>query len=125
PRRSSDLLSQELTLVSGENGHFRLLDGDDNVLVQSQVGQAYDQDGIKLQVEVLQANPGTRFSIVRDPRLTSILKYQKVLDVSERGKESGMIGLALESTVPAEAIQILNEIARLYVRQNVERTSAE
>lgn len=120
-----ELLSQELTLVNGENGHFTLLDEDDNVLVQSQVGQAYDQDGIKLQVEVLQANPGTTFNIVRDPRLTSILAYQKVLDVAERGKESGMIGLALESEEPAEAIQILNEIAKLYVRQNVERTSAE
>ncbi|MFW0755457.1 polysaccharide biosynthesis tyrosine autokinase [Pseudomonas sp. H11T01] len=119
------LMSKQLTLVSGESGHFTLLDEDDNVLVQSQVGQAYDQDGIKLQVEVLQANPGTRFNIVRDPRMTSILQYQKVLDVTERGKESGMIGLALESTVPAEAIQILNEIAKLYVRQNVERTSAE
>src|SRR5207253_8237832 len=58
------LLSKELTLVSGENGRFTLLDDDDNILAQSQVGQAYDQDGIKLQVEVLQANPGTRFSIV-------------------------------------------------------------
>lgn len=120
-----ELLSKQLTLVSGENGHFTLLDEDDNVLVQSQVGQAYDQDGIKLQVEVLQANPGTTFSIARDPRLTSILAYQKLLDVAERGKESGMIGLALESEKPAEAIQILNEIAKLYVRQNVERTSAE
>ncbi|WP_324746166.1 polysaccharide biosynthesis tyrosine autokinase [Pseudomonas veronii] len=120
-----ELLSQPLTLVSGENGHFTLLDKNDNVLVQSKVGQAYEQDGIKLQVEVLQANPGTTFKIVRDPRLTSILKYQTALDVAERGKESGMIGLALESTVPANAIQILNEIAKLYVRQNVDRTSAE
>ncbi|MDR6608799.1 polysaccharide biosynthesis tyrosine autokinase [Pseudomonas synxantha] len=120
-----ELLSKTLTLVTGENDHFTLLDEDDNVLVQSQVGQAYDQDGIKLQVEVLQANPGTTFNIVRDPRLTSILKYQKVLDVAERGKESGIIGLSLESEEPAEAIQILNEIAKFYVRQNVERTSAE
>jgi tyrosine-protein kinase Etk/Wzc len=120
-----ELLSQELTLVTGENGHFTLLDKDDNVLIQSQVGQAYDQDGIKLQVDALQANPGTTFNIVRAPRLTTILKYQAALDVVERGKESGMIGLALENTVPADAIQILNEIAKLYVRQNVERTSAE
>lgn len=120
-----ELLGKELTLVSGEAGSFTLLDEDDNLLAKSHVGQAYDQDGIKLRIEALQAHPGTTFSIVRVRRLTSILNYQKVLDVAERGKESGMIGLALESTVPAKAIQILNEIARLYVRQNIERTSAE
>ena len=36
-----------------------------------------------------------------------------------------MIGLALESTEPDQAIKILNQIAAIYVRQNVERTSAE
>ena len=120
-----ELLDEELTLVTGEAGNYTLLDEDDNLLVKGQVGQAYDQNGIKLLVDALQANPGTTFSIVRVRRLTSILNYQQVLDVAERGKESGMIGLALESTDPAKAIQILNEIAKLYVRQNIERTSAE
>ncbi|MFD2883344.1 hypothetical protein ACFS4T_12965 [Pseudomonas lini] len=73
----------------------------------------------------MQANPGTRFRIIRNSRLTSILDYQEDLDVTERGKESGMIGLALESTDPNQAIKTLNEIAAIYVRQNVERTSAE
>ena len=74
---------------------------------------------------MLHANPGAQFSVVRSPRLTSILRYQKLLDVAERGKESGIIGLALESTRPEAAIQVLNEVARIYVRQNIERTSAE
>ncbi|UXL40475.1 polysaccharide biosynthesis tyrosine autokinase [Pseudomonas fragi] len=120
-----ELLGKELTLVSGDAGSFTLLDENGNLLAKSQVGQIYNQNGIKLQVEALQANPGTTFSVTRYPRLTSILNFQKVLDVAERGKESGMIGLALESTTPAKAIQILNEIARLYVQQNIERTSAE
>ncbi|AMB85433.1 tyrosine protein kinase [Pseudomonas agarici] len=120
-----ELLDKELTLVAGETGSYTLLDEDDHLLVKGQVGQVYDQNGIKLLVEALQANPGTTFSIVRIRRLTSILNYQQALDVAERGKESGMIGLALESTDPAKAIQILNEIAKLYVRQNIERTSAE
>ena len=36
-----------------------------------------------------------------------------------------MIAMALEDNDPATAIQTLNEIARLYVHQNIERTSAE
>ncbi len=62
---------------------------------------------------------------MRKPRLTSILDYQEALDVTERGKESGIIGLALESTEPELAVKILNKISALYVEQNVQRTSAE
>ncbi|ALE88459.1 polysaccharide biosynthesis tyrosine autokinase [Pseudomonas versuta] len=120
-----ELLGEELSLVTGEAGSFSLFDEDNNLLIKGQVGQSYSQNGISIQVEVLKANPGTTFSVTRYPRLTTILRYQKVLDVSERGKESGMIGIALESEEPDIAINTLNEIARLYVQQNIERTSAE
>ncbi len=120
-----ELLGKELTLVSGEPGSFTLLDDKDNVLVKGQVGNAIKDNGVALQIEALHANPGTTFSLVRHPRLTTILNYQQALEVAERGKESGMVGLALESTDPSKSIQILNEIARLYVQQNIERTSAE
>lgn len=120
-----ELLGKPLTLVSAGSGTFRLLDDDDNLLVQGNVGQDVNEHGIKLQIEALRANPGTKFTIARNPRLNTVMNYQKALDVAERGKESGMIGLALEDKNPAVAIRTLNEIARLYVLQNVERTSAE
>ena len=119
------LLGKQLTLVSGEAETFTLLDDDDNLLVKGQVGDSVKENGITIQVETLQARPGTTFSVTRSPRLSTILNYQQVLDVAERGKESGMIGMALESTEPETAINTLNEIARLYVQQNIERTSAE
>ncbi len=121
----AELLGKQLTLVSGEPGTFTLLDDDDNLLVKGQVGKAIDENGVKLLVEKLRANPGMTFSVFRQPRLSTILGYQTSLDISERGKESGMIGMALEDTDPAAAIKTLNEIARLYVQQNIERTSAE
>ncbi|WP_371369240.1 polysaccharide biosynthesis tyrosine autokinase [Pseudomonas sp. QL9] len=119
------LLEKDLTLIAGENGGFTLLDDDDNVLVEGKVGQAYDQNGVKLQVEKLQANPGTHFNVVRERRLTTILDYQDNLNVSETGKESGIISLSLENDEPDRALQVLDEISKLYVRQNVERASAE
>lgn len=121
----SELLGKELTLVNGDAGSFTLLDDDGDLLVEGKIGDVIEGNGIKLQVEELHANPGTTFNVTRYPRLTSILNYQKALDVAERGKESGMIGLALESSTPTKAILILNEIARLYVQQNIDRTSAE
>ncbi|WPN56136.1 polysaccharide biosynthesis tyrosine autokinase [Pseudomonas sp. P9_31] len=120
-----DKLAKKLTFIAGENGTFQLFDESDELLVEGQVGEVVDQRGVKLLVEELRANPGTRFRIVRKPRLTSILDYQEALDVIERGKESGIIGLALESTEPELAVKILNKISELYVEQNVQRTSAE
>ncbi|MGC6370838.1 polysaccharide biosynthesis tyrosine autokinase [Pseudomonas sp. K2I15] len=118
-------LGKKLTLTVGENSQFTLVDEDDQVLAAGQTGQLFEQNGVAFQIEELRARPGTRFQVIRNARLTSILDYQENLDVVERGKESGMIGLALESTDPDQAIKILNQIAAIYVRQNVERTSAE
>ncbi|MBK5438196.1 polysaccharide biosynthesis tyrosine autokinase [Pseudomonas sp. TH32] len=118
-------LGKKLTLTVGDNAHYTLVDEDDQVLAAGEVGQPFEQNGVAFQIEALRAKPGTRFRVIRNARLTSILDYQESLDVVERGKESGMIGLALESTDPDQAIKILNQIAAIYVRQNVERTSAE
>ena len=118
-------LAKKLTFIASSNREFKLFDEDDELLVQGRVGEFIEQNGVKIFVEALRANVGTRFSIVRKPRLTSILDYQEALDVTERGKESGIIGLALESTDPELAVKILNKISTLYVEQNVQRTSAE
>jgi len=120
-----ELLGKKLTLVAGEQQRFQLLDDNDNLLVEGVAGEAFAQDGVEGQIERLQANPGTRFEVVRNPRIVTIQGYQDALDISEQGKESGIIRLALASADAAEAVKILNKIAALYVDQNVRRTSAE
>jgi tyrosine-protein kinase Etk/Wzc len=119
------LLGKKLTLVAGDGGHYALLDEDSNLLIEGERGQAVEQRGIKFQIDEMRANPGTKFSIIRNPRLNSILEYQDSLDVLERGKESGILNLSLESKDARKSVKILNTIADLYVRQNVQRTSAE
>ncbi|WP_440973011.1 polysaccharide biosynthesis tyrosine autokinase [Pseudomonas koreensis] len=120
-----ELLGKKLTLVVGEQQRFQLLDDNDNLLVEGVAGEAFSQDGVEGLIERLQANPGTRFEVVRNPRIVTIQGYQDALDISEQGKESGIIRLALASADAAEAVKILNKIAALYVDQNVRRTSAE
>lgn len=120
-----ELLGKKLTLIAGEQQHFQLLDDNDNLLVEGVAGKAFAQDGVEGLIERLQANPGARFEVVRNPRIVTIQGYQDALDISEQGKESGIIRLALASADAAEAVKILNKIAALYVDQNVRRTSAE
>ncbi|MBC3778713.1 polysaccharide biosynthesis tyrosine autokinase [Pseudomonas sp. SWRI99] len=120
-----DLLGKKLTLIAGEQQRFQLFDENDNLLVEGVAGEAFTNDGVEGQIAQLAANPGTRFQVVRNPRIVTIQGYQDALDISEQGKESGIIRLALASSDAAEAVKILNKIAALYVEQNVRRTSAE
>ncbi|MCU0092266.1 polysaccharide biosynthesis tyrosine autokinase [Pseudomonas koreensis] len=120
-----ELLGKKLTLIAGEQHRFQLLDDNDNLLVDGVAGETFAQDGVEGQITQLLANPGTRFEVVRYPRIVTIQGYQDALDISEQGKESGIIRLALASSDAAEAVKILNKIASLYVDQNVRRTSAE
>ncbi|MDR6161286.1 polysaccharide biosynthesis tyrosine autokinase [Pseudomonas fluorescens] len=120
-----DLLGKKLTLIAGEQQRFQLFDENDNLLAEGVAGEAFANDGVEGQIAQLAANPGTRFQVVRNPRIVTIQGYQDALDISEQGKESGIIRLALASSDAGEAVKILNKIASLYVEQNVRRTSAE
>lgn len=120
-----DLLGKKLTLIAGEQQRFQLFGENDNLLAEGVAGEAFVNDGVEGQIARLSANPGTRFQVVRNPRIVTIQGYQDALDISEQGKESGIIRLALASSDAAEAVKILNKIASLYVEQNVRRTSAE
>ncbi|MFC6335279.1 polysaccharide biosynthesis tyrosine autokinase [Pseudomonas sp. CCM 7891] len=120
-----ELLGKKLTLVAAEQHRFELFDDNDNLLVKGVVGEGFAQNGVEGLIANMAANPGTRFEVVHNPRIVTILNYQDALDVSEQGKESGIIRLALASTDYALAVKILNKVSTLYVQQNVERTSAE
>ncbi|VVO89685.1 Tyrosine-protein kinase etk [Pseudomonas fluorescens] len=118
-------LGKALTLRAEGNGAFTLLNDHDEVLMNGQVGDKLEQNGFRLQVATLNANAGALFRVVKQRRLNSILRYQEDVLAAERGKESGIVALALESEDPALAKKVLDEITRLYVLQNVQRNSAE
>jgi len=119
------LLGKKLTLVAGDSGQYRLLDSDGMLLLKGQAGELAAAGGISLKIDTLQAHPGTEFTLARNRALVTQLDYQTKLKVVEAGKDSGIVYLSLEDSDPAQANQVLNEISRLYVRQNLERTSAE
>ena len=120
-----ELLGKKLTLIAGEQKHFQLFDDNDRLLAEGVAGQSFAQNGVEGLINNLAANAGTEFEVVRNPRIVAILNYQTILDVSEQGKESGIIRLALASSDYRQAVMILNKVATLYVQQNVQRTSAE
>jgi tyrosine-protein kinase Etk/Wzc len=80
---------------------------------------------ISLTVKALAGNPGAQFILVRRSRLQTIEALQSRLNLSEKGRQSGVIDATLQSADPMQLTSILNEIAHVYVRQNVERKAAE
>ncbi|WP_296262374.1 MULTISPECIES: polysaccharide biosynthesis tyrosine autokinase [unclassified Pseudomonas] len=119
------LLGDKLTMVVDTPETFSLYDEDHNKLLSGPVGQTVEGSGVKIQVAALNGRPGTEFTVTRQRTLTSALDYQDRLKIIEAGKDSGIVYLSIQDADPILAKRILNEVSRLYVRQNVERSSAE
>lgn len=113
------------TLIAKEGGKFELLGPNDDLILEGRVGHQATAGDYSLFITNLHARPGTQFKIIRKHRLSTILQYQAALATEEKARESGIIELALENKDPALAKKIVNVIAEAYLRQNVERQSAE
>lgn len=120
------LIDEPLTLVVGDDPSRFVLQGPDgDTLLEGTVGTEAEGNGVKLQVAALRANPGTRFEVTRLRRLDVVAGYQQAVKASEQGKDSGILRLNFEDTDPVFAEAFLQQVAAAYVRQNVERNSAE
>ncbi|MCD7099316.1 polysaccharide biosynthesis tyrosine autokinase [Stenotrophomonas sp. MMGLT7] len=120
------LIESELTLRAGDQpGSYELHDADGELLLKGQVGQPVQGKGVTLQVAELKANPGTRFHVTKLRRLNIVSDLQQQVQASESGKESGILSLSYQNADPALAQTFLQHVAQAYVRQNVDRNSAE
>lgn len=120
-----NLMGTPLTLTAGESGSFAVYDEDGHQLVRGQIGADATANGVRIRISELHARAGTVFSVQRLRRLDTVLEYQTQLQVGERGKDSGILNLSLDGPNPEKITQVLDEIGRQFVRQNIERTSAE
>lgn len=85
----------------------------------------WQEQPLGLFVRSANGEVGQRFKLVRMNRGSAINKLASNLTLSEKGKGSGIIELTLKDPSREQAVLILNQVANNYVRQNVERKSAE
>jgi tyrosine-protein kinase Etk/Wzc len=119
------LLGEPLTLVAGEAGRYDLFGPDAEPLLSGNVGQAAATGPVSLYVSELRARPGTRFLVLRRVRDVVIQELQESLRVAEKGKKTGILSVSLDGPDRALAAATLDSLSAAYVRQNVERKSAE
>jgi tyrosine-protein kinase Etk/Wzc len=121
------------TLIAGEPGSYRLLDGSGELLLAGRVeeqakAELADGGELVLFVSELRARPGTRFTVMRQTRLTAIERLRGRLQLNQVDSShgySGLLNIGLVWPDPVEAAKIVNEIANIYVRLSVERKSAQ
>ncbi|HEY4292292.1 polysaccharide biosynthesis tyrosine autokinase [Luteibacter sp.] len=119
------LMGKKLELRAEDGNRYALYDNNDKRILEGSAGQLVHGAGATMQVKQLIANPGTRFDVVVQPSLSTIGKLQGDVMALEQGNDSGIIGLTYNNADPDLAQQVLAHITSAYVRQNVERNSAE
>ncbi|MCG7538916.1 polysaccharide biosynthesis tyrosine autokinase [Pseudoalteromonas sp. OF7H-1] len=121
----SSAIGTSFILQARADESFALLTSDGDEVLAGKVGEEVKQGQFELTIKTLIARPETEFSIVKRNRLQTILDLQSAISASEKGKDSGIINLALQSASPEYAEKVLDKVAGIYVRRNVERNSAE
>ena len=117
--------TRKLELRAEDDHRFSLYDDDGKRILDGKIGERVSAKGVTIQVRQLTAHAGTRFDVVVQPKLTTIGHLQTDVVALEQGTDSGIIGLTYNNTDPDLAQRVLDHITTAYVRQNVERNSAE
>ncbi len=124
----AELLGTELKLVATETGYDLYTENND-LLVSGPADQThtflYNGEPGRVNIASLQAKPGARFTVVSTSRQAKINQLQNQLQVSEKGKQSGMLAVTLEGPNRRLITEILNTLGNVYVKQNIDRKAAE
>ncbi len=123
----AELENKPFTLTAGERGRWTLESEENDLRLTGRVGETVKANSafgpLQVRIDALQASPGTEFRILREPRLLTIEKLQRDIDIREKGRQSGIIEVSLEDREPKRATAILKEVVAQYLLQNEERRS--
>ncbi len=123
-----DLEGVPLILTVTDKG-FELHDPEGGLLAKGVVGKvapfAAPETTGSILVTHLEGNSGAEFVVRRDSRLAVVQRLQSSLSISEKGRQSGVIGVSLQGTDPQTIARTLVAVGSSYVRQNVDRKAAE
>ena len=116
-------------VVALEDGRYRLEGAKEEAIATAKVGEelkfTWQGQPILLEVRRLASQPGQRFLLVRQHPQQAIGTLRRSLKVSEKGKQTNILGITFEHRNPGRGAEILNEIIGQYVRQNIERKAEE
>jgi tyrosine-protein kinase Etk/Wzc len=123
------LQNREFTVSALAGQRYRFGGGGGAPAFDAAVGQRYlvpCADGtMELKVDKMLARPGAKFQLRRMSRLSTIERIQASMVITEQGKMSGVIEVKLQGDGSKRINQLLSEIGREYMRQNLARKTEE
>ncbi|MFH6571530.1 polysaccharide biosynthesis tyrosine autokinase [Aeromonas caviae] len=118
-----ELIGTPFTLtLTGENRFTLEVKGR---LLEGQVGKLLQNEDVTLLLSDVAAYEGQVFTLAKKPVLDVIAELQSGLQVSEKGKNTGIISLALEGEDKGRIRAVLDNISQNYLQQNVLRKTEE
>ncbi|MGL0828033.1 polysaccharide biosynthesis tyrosine autokinase [Klebsiella pneumoniae] len=121
--RKDDSTDPEIIITIKDDKHFTV-EGD-GFKVDGIKGEMLDKDKLRILITEINAEPGASFEVKYLSRLKAINNLLEAFNVSDQGKDTGMLGLTLTGTDPNLISKTLNSIANNYLEQNVERQAAQ
>ncbi|OWW18575.1 polysaccharide biosynthesis tyrosine autokinase [Noviherbaspirillum denitrificans] len=124
-----ELEGKPFILTANGSGGYRLTQDEYGIDVAGKAGDTLTnktgQGVLELRVDQLNAKAGAQFTLSRAGRLETVERLQEGLNIGEKGKQSGIIDVALEGPNPKLISTILNEIGREYVALNIDKKAEE
>jgi len=121
--------TEPFIITARGDGHFivrhELLDAPLEGVVGQPLRETLPDGVLEIQLSELAGKPGAQFSVSVASRFRAIEQLQGRLQLAEQGRQSNVIGVTLEDTDRVRLARVLNAIGEQYVRQNMERKSAE
>ena len=96
-------------------------------ILEGRVGEpASDNNGLyRVFIQTKRGPSAGSFTVTRMDQLSAIEELRERLVVSERGKDTGILSVTIDSTSRQEASETLQQIAQIFLKQNVDRLSEE
>ncbi|KMK38412.1 polysaccharide biosynthesis tyrosine autokinase [Pluralibacter gergoviae] len=120
---NNDDSTPEITVTIKDHDKF-LVEGDE-INITGSVGEMINNDKITLLITGINAEPGNKFSIKVLSKLKAISNIQQYFNVTEQGKDTGMLNLTLTGDNPQLVSTILDSISNNYLTQNIARQAAQ
>jgi len=119
-------LDKDLNLIVLEDQEFSL-SYNEQELLRGYVGKpVYSLDGnIEIMITSLIARPSTQFKVHKSNRLNAISKLQRSLSISEKGKNTNIIEIALNGGDKNSITNTVNSVTENYYFQSKKRLALE
>lgn len=113
----------QIILTVKDKNHYSV-EGE-NFSANGTVGVLLNENGISLLVSMIEAQPGDKFIVSQLTRLQAIADIQEVFNVTDQGKDTGILNLTLTGDNPELISRILDSISQNYLAQNIARQAAQ